>query len=198
MKFKYLCATLAGLIMGVSGFANAGLITETFDTPLSSEWSGDWTIQDAAANQLSALSGQALVSSNIGGNRVSTLVYVGTFSQGIVSFDIATSTEFFFDSVSFSIDGVLQDISNGFNSWAGNAANLAMSGISSNSFNFDIAAGNRTLTWRYVKDISASEGGDAVGIDNFARTVEVHEPSALAIFALGMIGLASRRFKKQS
>jgi hypothetical protein len=30
------------------------------------------------------------------------------------------------------------------------------------------------------------------------RSVEVPEPSTLAIFALGMIGLASRRFKKQS
>ncbi|MBA6384141.1 PEP-CTERM sorting domain-containing protein [Colwellia sp. BRX10-6] len=28
------------------------------------------------------------------------------------------------------------------------------------------------------------------------RTAEVPEPSTLAIFALGMIGLASRRFKK--
>jgi len=32
----------------------------------------------------------------------------------------------------------------------------------------------------------------------FVRTVDVPEPSTLAIFALGMIGLASRRFKKQS
>jgi hypothetical protein len=28
--------------------------------------------------------------------------------------------------------------------------------------------------------------------------IDVPEPSTLAIFALGMIGLASRRFKKQS
>ena len=30
------------------------------------------------------------------------------------------------------------------------------------------------------------------------RQTQVPEPSTLAIFALGMIGLASRRFKKQS
>jgi hypothetical protein len=37
----------------------------------------------------------------------------------------------------------------------------------------------------------------AVGVWLY-RTVDVPEPSTLAIFALGMIGLASRRFKKQS
>jgi len=31
-----------------------------------------------------------------------------------------------------------------------------------------------------------------------ASATNVPEPSTLAIFALGMIGLASRRFKKQS
>ena len=35
---------------------------------------------------------------------------------------------------------------------------------------------------------------DRVGDETF----DVPEPSTLAIFALGMIGLASRRFKKQS
>jgi hypothetical protein len=38
-----------------------------------------------------------------------------------------------------------------------------------------------------------SDGSTAWGAD-----VEVPEPSTLAIFALGMVGLASRRFKKQS
>jgi hypothetical protein len=31
-----------------------------------------------------------------------------------------------------------------------------------------------------------------------SKTQEVPEPTTLAIFALGMIGLASRRFKKKS
>lgn len=35
------------------------------------------------------------------------------------------------------------------------------------------------------------------GAANFKYTTEVPEPSTLAIFALGMIGLVSRRFKKQ-
>lgn len=42
--------------------------------------------------------------------------------------------------------------------------------------------------------------GERVEYDNIvlSTTNEVPEPSTLAIFALGMIGLASRRFKKQS
>ncbi len=36
------------------------------------------------------------------------------------------------------------------------------------------------------------------GAANFKYTTEVPEPSSIAILALGMIGLASRRFKKQS
>lgn len=36
------------------------------------------------------------------------------------------------------------------------------------------------------------------GFDNVALQVEVPEPSTLAIFALGIIGLASRRFKKKA
>ncbi|MCJ8318038.1 MAG: PEP-CTERM sorting domain-containing protein [Colwellia sp.] len=40
---------------------------------------------------------------------------------------------------------------------------------------------------------------DVYGIDNVTYSgVQVPEPSTLAIFALGMIGLVSRRFKKQS
>jgi len=41
-----------------------------------------------------------------------------------------------------------------------------------------------------------SDDGYAVAL--VRRSVDVPEPSTLAIFALGMIVLASRRFKKQS
>ncbi len=45
---------------------------------------------------------------------------------------------------------------------------------------------------QYTRDTHYSEGGIVL-----VRSVSVPEPSTLAIFALGMIGLASRRFKKQ-
>jgi hypothetical protein len=81
------------------------------------------------------------------------------------------------------------------------------------NFNFAKATGlntytgeihNNAFTARYVRfDIYTSHGGD----NSFAGLSEIRfdgalasvpEPSTLAIFALGMIGLASRRFKKKS
>lgn len=49
-------------------------------------------------------------------------------------------------------------------------------------------------------DIITTDGGAAPGIGEiaFRGAMVVPEPSTLAIFVLGMIGLASRRFKKQS
>jgi len=97
------------------------------------------------------------------------------------------------------------------------AANLAGLSTSDGSllgnFNFAKATGlndytgqlhNNAFTARYVRfDIYSSHGGD----NSFAGLSEIRfdgtltsvpEPSTLAIFALGMIGLASRRFKKQA
>ena len=44
-----------------------------------------------------------------------------------------------------------------------------------------------------------NKGDSSIDVGSWlVRTTVVPEPSTLAIFALGMIGLASRRFKKQS
>jgi len=45
-------------------------------------------------------------------------------------------------------------------------------------------------------DLSSLDGGE--GLKLYGEVAQVPEPSTLAIFALGMIGLISRRFKKQS
>jgi hypothetical protein len=52
-----------------------------------------------------------------------------------------------------------------------------------------------------VDHITLHNSNSSAGYDNFVfdtAAQDVPEPSTLAIFALGMIGLASRRFKKQS
>jgi hypothetical protein len=47
--------------------------------------------------------------------------------------------------------------------------------------------------------INCPDGSSVLsGKDNCPAVVEVPEPSTLAIFALGVMGLALRRFKKQS
>jgi hypothetical protein len=59
-----------------------------------------------------------------------------------------------------------------------------------------------TITDKYIalrtSDILTSSNINSIYGVALVRVTEVPEPSTLAIFALGMIGLASRRFKKQS
>jgi hypothetical protein len=47
-------------------------------------------------------------------------------------------------------------------------------------------------------NVNALIDSRVAGLVLIKNQVDVPEPSTLAIFALGMIGLASRRFKKQS
>jgi hypothetical protein len=57
------------------------------------------------------------------------------------------------------------------------------------------------IGWESLLSVSFTGPGQWMSIDNISVTVDatdVPEPSTLAIFALGMVGLASRRFKKQS
>jgi len=75
----------------------------------------------------------------------------------------------------------------------------------SNSFKFIF---NDTWSTRFAKDARKNDRYQTRQLGNVTSTVaglvlikdqvEVPEPSTLAIFALGMIGLASRQFKKQS
>ncbi len=72
------------------------------------------------------------------------------------------------------------------------------------SFNQDITSSllglqGQNILVRFAQ--ADNQGPFDIGFDNvsiIAETTEVPEPSTLAIFALGMIGLASRRFKKLS
>jgi hypothetical protein len=59
--------------------------------------------------------------------------------------------------------------------------------------------GELKFTQSYFNIVQSLSGSGPLFITAFTPTeTEVPEPSTLAIFALGMMGLASRRFKKQS
>jgi hypothetical protein len=114
----------------------------------------------------------------------------GTFTQrGANSVGITTS-----------IAGNLSGLSNSVGSLLGNFNFTEATGL--NSYTGEMF--NSAFTGRYVRfDIITNHGGDY----NFAGLSEIRfdgtlavvpEPSTLAIFALGLMGLASRRFKKQS
>jgi hypothetical protein len=71
-----------------------------------------------------------------------------------------------------------------------------------NNSSFTIGAAQSNGDWGWsgkIDDVQVYNTAlDAAGIQASMSITEVPEPSTLAIFALGMIGLASRRFKKQS
>lgn len=84
--------------------------------------------------------------------------------------------------------------------------------VNDNNFNFSYNTSTTTSRWLFNdfanggqealrgSDISGSIGlaEDRAGFVAFANVTAVPEPSTLAIFALGLMGLASRRFMKQS
>ena len=82
---------------------------------------------------------------------------------------------------------------------------LVYAGDWSSSFNIGLDTFKNNLVLGYSVEASndfllsnAKLTIDADFIPTVEKNIDVPEPSTLAIFALGMIGLASRRFKKQS
>ena len=184
-------AALAGLVLSVSGLANAGLMFDFY-------WTGD-TSED----------------STIVSTADSTLMAMGT-----IEIDAAFGSTFDFSDILFTNISVTGDSIQDFifTSWSSIGGTIAADGMSA-SFN---ASGN---PYSYISNfygcyyggcggdfsilvIDQDGGGssrqvfyvnaeDALASMKMTRT-EVPEPSTLAIFALGVIGVASLRFKKQS
>jgi mono/diheme cytochrome c family protein len=89
--------------------------------------------------------------------------YTGTFSAGTVSFKYRVSSEANYDCLQFFIDGVAQNL-------GGTCSRVGLTGASGESgwvsVSFPIAAGTRTLRWRYDKDDGCCKAGqDAAWID---------------------------------
>jgi PEP-CTERM motif len=110
----------------------------------------------------------------------------------------------------YSIDKLTGNASQLFSNVTANTASSGVSGFTAfaindlNKFYGLTISGDRlveinttTGTSSIIADLSSYDW-DIRGMTFRNPTVDVPEPSTLAIFALGMIGLASRRFKKQS
>jgi hypothetical protein len=189
MKFKFLNAAILGLVLTVSSVANAGLIAID-----------DWH----------------LTSDSLGGLRQSTFdssVYFAiTQQQGYLSTDTFSMISGFHwasTAEAFAIFGSTRngDFSNtrvyynqgGWNGYIDNDGN-------SNSYQFiyndTFSTGKYKHAGNYEEHLSNTHGNISARVAGLVLikdpVTDVPEPSTLAIFALGMIGLASRRFKKQS
>ncbi len=212
MNIKMLKAALAGLILSISGFANAGLITyddrTVFENTLSSFNTQSFEGLASAGSLFNTTLPAGLTIGDVSYQSIGSSNYIAVVDPAfsLSLYDRGTGAvihspdggymRMMLPSDIFAIGADFSTIFRGFD---------VMSIEFSTGDTSTVTAGD---PWTFKGFISDQEiqwvqfGGvsDYPLMDNFTygTTVDVPEPSTLAIFALGMIGLASRRFKKQS
>ena len=203
MKFKLLFTTLAGLILTatlLSNVANAGLITGNLNVDnihevflstddniegISISSGSDWQITDVISNNLIAGTDYFLhIKAN---NTDGPAAFLGDFS-------LVGNDHLFSNNLSEILTNVTdwKVSTSGWNNYV-NATGYGNNGVgpwSGNTSGVDASA-----TWIWASQVANNQD---VYFSVAITATDVPEPSTLAIFALGMLGLASRRFKKQS
>lgn len=200
MKNKFLKGIVASFALVVSGFANAGLI-QVFD-PVNMD-QGPYIFEDFEDTNfvsgvdlsfLSIYSGDGVEhTGNYGalnnGSLNANMNFV--FSETISSFGLWFGNDDLCCTSAFTSTLDIYDLS-GFVGSISVQANMNDVNDQFIGFTSDLSVSSVTL--RY-----AGGGGLALAIDDLQfNAQEVPEPHTLAIFALGLMGLASRKFKKQA
>lgn len=225
MNVKMLKTTLVGLVLSVSSIANAGLITNgdfeaglsnwtTLNSGLSSDNVTVFILEAGptgsyANNGISSGPSERVLFQDFlvpildvrsasfsfdffsdNSNPLDSAFYNNATSAGnIFRIDIVNaSTDVFATSSMFELFVDLGNIGS-FNTvtYNNNSLTTFLNSHSGETLRLRIANDESTFPW--------DTGVDNVSFD--AVTTSVPEPSTLAIFALGIMGLASRRFKKQ-
>lgn len=199
MNIKMLKAALAGLVLSVSGFANAGLINIdyqnandnelVFDSTNNLEWlRWDLTSKVSLNDLLNTYSGFHLASeteilslwseafsvTGLCGACVSNYSEGNTFQQLFGYGNLQSAV----NPVSY---GLIQ-LDNSQWSMFGTRYN-----VNTNDFH----------TFTYDEYTASGEAHDELSYALVRNSTDVPEPSTLAIFALGIMGLAARRFKQK-
>lgn len=183
MNIKMLKAAVAGLFLSVSGFANAGLIIEdsTDITSDSEEYINAFNLTETSYENIFM---ELIAKGDYGGN--SPFEYIELYIDGnlLAKWDYSTigiSVTENYAHFDYTLSGVVS-ISDAL--WTTISADNILN-----------------VTWKNSSEVHfyPTEGGpDYVNFSLQGDLIQqVPEPSTLAIFALGIIGLASRRFKKQ-
>jgi hypothetical protein len=191
MNVKMLKAAFAGLVLSVSGVANAGLINfDYIGSGASNVDSATTTLVSFSVldNMLiDDLNVYVELSGGYTGNNDLWLSHLGTqvqlfSSPGTDSFAVGNMESMFDDEASALPSGA-----NKIGTFKAVDLLSSFDGLS--------LAGTWTLS---IQDntIYPGEGDQLVTWSISGTTIPVPEPSTLAIFALGIMGLASRRFKK--
>lgn len=217
---KFLKAVFVSLILSVSNFANAGLITITgYDiTNADISGNGGWS---HAYDGTVTLNGN----SSIAGALADYTNGSGTLNDGVLGTNFNDTQYFVTDAGAeitlyldgfYSIDSLKLFGNNSSNGIPGGIENVLVTFGGLNDTLLSTPDGNNDdfsfggsvfsgITTNFIKLSGFPEGNccgaysiSEINIMGQRQSTDVPEPSTLAIFALGMIGLASRRFKKQS
>lgn len=180
----------AGLVLGVSSFANAGLIEFNYESSLNSTSISGTTLADTYQvsilldNGSNDFTSQNWFISDIISVEVSIGSYWAKFTDAFFqpTTDIVFTTSALGDITFSDFEGT--NSSPNHEDIFGSGSPVYMYGDGVKSFNNNTAIvsdyGHRIISsWTY-------------------SSVEVPEPSTLTILALGLMGLASRRFMKKS
>jgi hypothetical protein len=190
MNIKMLKMAFAGVVLGVSGFANAGLIFLDADTVSTG----------------SALESSPLITSlgavnflgEIRGTTDDDLIAAGSVGN-VFDIDGTSNALFTFDFDVTSITFIFGGNSGVFNMIAKDMLGNTVDSFFTNDTGTGASAGPITLTGVGIRSLFWEDPGNSfAAIDNVWITdeSEVPEPSTLVIFALGIMGLFSCRFKK--
>jgi hypothetical protein len=195
MNIKMLKAALAGLVLSVSGFANAGLITQEIEQAVDGEnFQFNFDVLDYQIGTSSVLSITVVGDFAMGdGNVPQTDEFWSLFIEGSNFSDILPNTAGVYNLITTGTNTTQFSFNFSFDSTETSAllADNLLSFIVdfSDGVNFDLAG----LGFPYSNQLGAS----GVTSSYSYTSTSVPEPSTLAIFALSIMGLASRRFNKQ-
>ncbi|MEH6385288.1 MAG: PEP-CTERM sorting domain-containing protein [Colwellia sp.] len=213
MKFIFLKSALLGAILSISNFANAGLIPHGVQedvsyTDVTNSWGWNLLYRGDYASSIN-------VSSMFSGHQ--DYIMLGAINGSSNTIKLLAAVKWT-DFITHTAQNVTKSLNGA--EWYNNGGSLGFAhlGDSIRQGSADTRSENagKRLSWHTsggygTTAISVNGGWRAGSVTNLNNstswdrvvfttnaTVDVPEPSTLAIFALGMIGLASRRFKNQS
>ncbi|MCJ8321920.1 MAG: PEP-CTERM sorting domain-containing protein [Colwellia sp.] len=213
MKVKFLKRTLAWLIISASclvSVANAGIIySDNFEDGTADGFANFTTVVEAPNGEsfLGHLNNGNTPLLTINGLAPASLITIDFDIYGLRSLDGTNSG----DNFEFFINGLSQFVdfyghSNGFivGPTTGQLVSHDQSGFGyghfyggASTYHYSISLWNTSESISFGFKANTDQGwtDEAFGLDNVVVT-SVPEPTTLAIFALGIIGLVSRRLKK--
>jgi hypothetical protein len=200
MRFRTLIALLVGIYITFSGSATAGIIDHGDFTEVNELYWLDWSLT-VNKTQTEALAAHA-------GYRVATLDemegLVNTIFDEIYDFGIHGNIDG--DNTKINELNIFRALfgqtgtTGGIYDWSSMATVVGVGAVGVRDFfgdyNVFAAYGRNGQNGSFY--LTETNNRDEVGVALVRAAVTVNAPSALAIFALGLVGLASRRLKKQA